>query len=165
MEKLAIGKIRTSHGVKGYLKVLSFSGETDHFFSLEEVVLRNRNRDKVLGVEDVKVSGRTLLVKFRGIDTPEDGKRYNGWEIWVDKAQASPLGPDEFYVSDMIGCRLLLGSDVIGTVKGVTDSNADDLLEVGTKNGSILIPFREEFIGAVDIENGTIILKDDRLLP
>lgn len=46
MDEIAIGKIRTSHGVKGFLKVLSFSGETEHFFDLKEFVLKKKRKDK-----------------------------------------------------------------------------------------------------------------------
>ena len=40
MDDIAIGKIRTSHGVNGFVKVLSFSGQTDHFLKLKEFVLK-----------------------------------------------------------------------------------------------------------------------------
>ncbi len=164
MEKLAIGRIRTSHGLKGYLKIVSFSGETDHYFELKEILLKNKGRKMSFRIEDVKPFGSSVLLKLEGIDSPEDGKRYSGWEIWVDREYAAPLGHGEYYIRDMIGCSLLFDGSVVGTVKGVTDGSADDLLEIKTERGMYFIPFRNEFIGDVDIEKGTIVLLDDGLL-
>ncbi|MCK5197610.1 MAG: 16S rRNA processing protein RimM, partial [Spirochaetales bacterium] len=59
MDEIAIGKIRTSHGVKGFLKVLSFSGETEHFLELKEFVLKKNGKTKVLTVESIRASGST----------------------------------------------------------------------------------------------------------
>ena len=164
MEKLAIGRIRSSHGIKGYLKIVSFSGETDHYFELEEILLKNKGRKKTFRIEDVKSFGSSVLLKLEGVDTPEEGKRYSGWEIWVDRKYAAPLKHGEFYIRDMIGCSILFNGSVVGTVKGVTDSSADDLLEIKTGSGMYFVPFRNEFIGEVDIEKGTIVLLNDGLL-
>ena len=164
MEKLAIGKIRTSHGLKGYLKVVSFSGETDHFFKLDSVLLKGKNRQRTFAVEEIKTFGTTVLLKLEGIDSPEDGKKLSGWEIWVEKEFAAPLKKGEYYVSDMVGCKVLFEENVVGTVKGVTDSSADDLLEVSTEKGLFYVPFRNEFVGEVNIPDGTIVLKDNGLL-
>ncbi len=164
MENIAIGRIRTSHGVKGYLKVQSFSGSTSHFFTLRDIVLKNRTREKIFHIEDVKQSGSSVLFKLEGINTPEAGKMYSGWEIWVDEKFAAPLEPGEFYIKDMIGCNVVFNRKRIGTVCGVMDTTASDLLEVKTVNGSVIVPFIDEFIGTVDISARTIELKDDRLL-
>ncbi len=164
MEKIAIGQIRTSHGVKGYLKVHSFSGFTEHFFKLKEIVLRKNKREKAFIVEKVKRSGNSVLFKLKDIDTPEEGKMYSGWEIWVDEAYGVPLGPEEYYIRDMIGCDVIFCNRSVGTVREVMDNNANDLLEVESVNGSFIVPFMKEFIGAVDVEKGTIELKDDRFL-
>lgn len=164
MKKLAIGRIRTAHGVKGYLKVQSFSGETGHFLNLKEVVLKNKNREKVFRIEDVRPIGSSVLFKLEGIDTPEHGKQYSGWDIWVDKNFASPLAEDEYYVCDMIGCKLIFNGKVVGTVRSITDNSISDLLEIITDHGSHLIPFKDEFIGEVNIPEGRIELKDDGLL-
>ena len=78
MNEIAIGKIRTSHGVKGFLKVLSFSGQTEHFLKLKEFVLKKNGHTKTFNVESIKASGSTVFVKLKGIESPEVGKTYEG---------------------------------------------------------------------------------------
>ncbi len=164
MEEITIGRIRTSYGVKGYLKVQSFSGVTEHFFKVRSVTLKNKGREKTFQVEDVRQTGTTVLFKLEGIDTPESGKEYSGWEIWVDETYAAPLEPGELYIRDMIGCSVIFDNEAVGRVRGVLDTRASDLLEIDTPKGIFIVPFVNEFIGTVDVSGGTIELKDNRLL-
>ncbi|MGC9313709.1 MAG: ribosome maturation factor RimM, partial [Sediminispirochaetaceae bacterium] len=43
MERLVVGIVRTSHGIKGYVKVMSLSGEQRHFLNMKEVHLLKDN--------------------------------------------------------------------------------------------------------------------------
>ncbi len=65
MGQIIIGKIRTSHGVKGDLKVHSSSGEYDHYSKLKTVVLKKGNRSKEFEVEAVKGKGPATLMKLK----------------------------------------------------------------------------------------------------
>lgn len=151
MDEIAIGKIRTSHGVKGFLKVLSFSGQVEHFLGLKEFVLKKNGKTKVLSVEDIRASGSTVFVKLRGIDSPEVGKTYAGWEIWVTREMAVPLEPGEYYLKDLNGCNIVNSGKVLGKIIGISENRVSDLLEVKTELGVFIVPFKDEFIGDVDI--------------
>ncbi len=164
MNKLVIGRIRTSHGVHGFLKVRSISGETGHFLSLKTVYLRKNGVEKSVGVSDVKPLSDELLIKFDGIDSPEEGRKYNGWEILVERESANPLKKGEYYNSDLCKCEIVKEGKTLGRVKSVCEGGADPLLEVETGNGKYLVPFIDEFIGKVDLEKGTIELRDEWLL-
>ncbi len=164
MEKIAIGRIRSSHGVKGYLKIQSFSGEIEHFLSLKDIVLKYKTVEKMFSVSDIKRSGASVLLKLGGIDTPEEGKRYSGWEIWVDKTHASPLASGEYYIYQMIGSSLIFNNNTVGIVIGITDNGISDLFEVKGSKGSFIVPFTNEFVGNVNLKEHTIELKDERLL-
>ncbi|MDC7220747.1 MAG: ribosome maturation factor RimM [Spirochaetales bacterium] len=164
---LAIGSIRTSHGVKGLLKVRSFSGETDHFFDLKEVTLRDkRGRTRNFAVERMALNGKDLLMKLRGVDTPELGKTFSGWEIWVPRELAASCDEGEYYFADLVGCRLYHEDKTLGTVLALTDGGGGTLMEVerpapaeeGEKPGRFYVPFRKEFIGKVDVTEKTVEL-------
>ena len=172
---LAIGKIRTSFGVKGFVKIISFSGENDHFYNLEEVILQNesaRIREKKK-IEEVLLHGNDLIIKFEGIHTPEEAKKYINWEMWVSRDKVCALREGEYYLADLYGTTLVSapekGSIVYGKVKSViSDSGTTDFLEVeavGEKNKVFLIPFMNKFIGKVDIANKTIELLEEWIIP
>ncbi|MDA3941670.1 MAG: ribosome maturation factor RimM [Spirochaetia bacterium] len=158
MDDIAIGKIRTSHGVNGFVKVLSFSGQTDHFLNLKEFVLKKDGKVKVLAVESIKASGSTVFVKLKGIDSPEVGKTYAGWEIWVAEEFAAVLGDDEYYLKDLNDCQIVNSGNVLGKIIGISENSINDLLEVRTETGIYIIPFKNEYIGEVNIELNTVEL-------
>ena len=166
MGRIAIGKVRTSVGVKGYFKVLSFSGETQHFKRLKgkEIDFQSGNRLEHFLIEDVRMSGSNLTMKVEGIETPEAAKKLSGWEIYVDRSSAASLAGNEYYLADLYGCRLVCSGKDAGMIIGICDNGLSDLLEVDTEKGTRLIPFMDIFVGKVDLEEGTVELREDWLL-
>lgn len=164
MDRLAVGKIGTSHGVRGYLKAVSFSGETGHLLKLKEVVLRKGNTEKVVQVEEVKPFGKGILIKLAGVDSPEVARRYCGYDIWVERNQAAKLGADEFYINDLCQCEMVKDGVVLGKVQSVAEGGYAEFFEVVTPTGKFIVPFIKEYIGEVDIKNRTIELIADWLL-
>ena len=173
---LAIGKVRTSFGVKGFVKILSFSGEIDHFYDLEEVILQNNKIREKRKIEQVLQHGNDLVIKFEGIHTPEQARKYINWEMWVPREKVCALDEGEYYLADLYGSTLIStpekGSIVYGTVKSVIcDAGAADLLEIEAvvegedKTKIFLIPFINKFVGKVDTANKTIELLEDWIIP
>ncbi len=166
-QRLAIGTIRTSHGVSGFLKVRSLSGEVGHFSRLETVYIGSQAAPIPFEVEQVAPSkGGDVLLKLKGIDTPEDARRLSGKDIWADRGEAAPLKEGEYYLADLAGCRILSRGAEVGRVKAVIEGGSADLLEVVDAEGrTFLVPFLDRFVGEVDVQQGTIELKEESLLP
>jgi 16S rRNA processing protein RimM len=162
MNTIAIGQIQKSHGVRGYLKVKSFSGEFDHFRKLKEVYLKGKKRDYRFDVEDIKPFGNEVLLKLEGIDTPERGRELFGFEIWVERKDAAPLGKGEYYLADLYQCDVVQNGEICGKVKSISEGSAYDLIEIALTSGkTIMVPFVERFVGKVDIEACQIELKTE----
>ena len=162
-DKLATGIIRRSHGVKGFLRVKSLSGETGHFTGLKSVVIRIKNEDIRYFVEAVKkFSSGEILIKFQGIDTPEAGKKLIGKLLWVEREKAAPLGKNEFYIADLCRCGVYQKKHLLGRVVSVAEGGKAQLLEVRDEKGkTFLIPFEKRFVKEIDIGNRKIILSED----
>jgi 16S rRNA processing protein RimM len=166
VDRLAIGRIRTPHGLNGYLKVKSLSGETRHLLDVEVVYVRMEDRFLPLEVERAVEHGREVLLKLKGIESPEEGKRYSGLEIWADRRHACPLGEGEYYVADLCGCRVLQHDREIGRVVAVAEGEGRDFLEVeGAAGQRWIVPFQEVFVGEVDVAGRSILLKEEYELP
>ncbi|MDC7240116.1 MAG: ribosome maturation factor RimM [Spirochaetales bacterium] len=164
LDEIAIGRIRKTHGVKGYLKILSYSGEYDHFYDLEKITLKSKGKSRVFEVEKVAPLGDEVLLKLKGLDTPEQGKLLAGWDIWVPRTQAAGLDKGEFYHADLIGSDLILDGTSVGTIKSVMEAGSDDLLEVETGEEAKLVPFNKVFIGKIDTEKKTVELLEGWIL-
>ena len=154
--ELATGYVRGVHGVRGYLTISSYSGEFDHLRSLKTVVLVKDRRREEMRIEDIRVTAKGALLKVENVDDPETGRKYTGWELWVRRKIAAPLVKGEYYVADLVGCNMILEEKCIGTVLHVCDGT-DSLLEVLLEDDrTVYVPFRNEFIGKVDLKARSI---------
>ena len=165
MGRIAIGKIKKSHGVKGFFKVYSFSGESQHFTALKAVYLLLNGRYTRYRVDTVQTDSTGVRLKLEGIDTPEQVKKLTGTEIWVENEWACPLEEGEYYASDLYHFRVCQSGKEIGRVSGLLEGNGEVFLEVPPKTGKpLLIPFKEVFISDVDIDWGTITLTEEYII-
>ncbi len=165
-ERLAVGKIKASHGLKGYLKVRSLSGETGHFFRLRRVYVVDGDRAVAFEVEHVIDRGVDLLLKLAGLENRESADRFRGREIWVERRDASTLNDGQYYLADLCRCRVYRGGTEIGRVLSVCEGSRQDYLEVEASWGeTLIVPFSDHFVGRVDVENRSIELSEGYQLP
>lgn len=165
MGRVAIGKIKKSHGVKGFFRVYSFSGESEHFAALKEVYLLLNDRYTRCRVDIVQTDSMGVRLKLEGVDTPEQAKKLTGAEIWVENEWACPLKEGEYYASDLYHFRVCQSGEEIGRVSGLLEGNGEVFLEVPSKTGKpLLIPFKEVFVNDVDIDGRTITLTQEYII-
>jgi len=157
---LSTGVIRSPHGVKGYVKVQPFSDDIKHFHDLKSVKLSKMDKTKDVEVEDVQVMNGQPLMKFKGIDSPEDARFFSGWEILVPRNQASRLGKGMVYIADLPGMRLIYDNEEVGEVISVAEGSQAPILEVQNKEGKLfMVPYlKGKFVEAADLEENTIKL-------
>lgn len=167
---LVTGIIRSPHGVNGYVKVESISGETVHLDGLTDMLVRpagDATEPVRLEIETIRTTSIPPLVKFRGVDTPEAAKVFAGAEILIPRDKACPLGAGEWYVSDLCQCVLVQNGVSVGLITGVMEGGESDLLEVTLSDGAVpgvsggekrFVPFRKEFVGKVDMKAKTVEL-------
>lgn len=184
MEKahLVVGFIRAPHGFSGKCKVESASGSFEHLLKLKEVVLQHNGEKRPFKVDCMEAGNNILYAKFIGIDSSEDVRKYNGWEILVPRKNAKPLEKGEWYIEDLIQCNiewipatLDAPAETVGKITDVLEGGAGYLLEVSlsescncidekikfTESGKlrkVLVPFNDKYIGKVDIKNQTVQL-------
>lgn len=163
---LALGKLTSSFGVKGGIKVKSFSGEVNHFKKLvnQIVLLKQDNKEISIKVSACEIKGEIPVLYFDGYDAPEKVKVLNGFELWADRKFASKLEKDEFYMSDLVGLSLVFEGKTVGSVVSFMETSSM-LLEVKSVNGdNFWVPFINHFIGTVDLDTKTIELINDECL-
>jgi 16S rRNA processing protein RimM len=142
------------------MRVRSLSGETSHIARLRRVVLRRDGKEQSFDVEGFVEKGESLLVKLKGIDTPEAAKTLKGAEILTGRENAAPLGPDEYYIADLQGVTVFSpDGEALGEVTDVLEGGGGDLVEMRLSSGELrLVPFRKEFFGDVSPERGRAVL-------
>jgi len=164
--RFTLGLVGSPFGLKGFVKVKPLSGETDHFSRLIEVILRQGEKEDRKEVAEVLSQGKTLLVRFAGIDSPEAAALLKGAEIIADREYAAPLKDGEFYVEDLKGLEVVTGKgEILGHITNVVEGGGGNLAELKILSGETrFAPFRKEFFGVVDLEGGKIVLLEPWIL-
>ncbi len=164
-ELLTVGVVTGTHGVGGELKVKSYSGFSEHILVLREALFRKGREEKRLRLDSVRPQPAGVILKIAGVDSPEQARRFVGYEIWVPRPQAARLLDGEYYAADLCLCSLWFGEEEIGSVRSVWEGGASELLEVQGKAGrTFLVPFIDHFIGNVQLEKRKIFLKEDEIV-
>jgi 16S rRNA processing protein RimM len=165
MDRLAVAAVRAAHGTGGDVRVRSFSGETAHLLRLGGVTLRRGGVERAAEVVAARAAGPDVLLHFAGVDSREAARELAGWEIWVGRAHAAPLGEGEVYAADLVGCSLVEGGRRVGEVTAVCDTGGAPLLEVRTVDGrTVMVPYADHFVGEVDVGARRLQLRDPEVL-
>lgn len=160
---LAVAKTGTPRGLGGHLKLHSYSGEFSHLLKLKEVLVAPESRPqegKVMAIAGFQAGAWGASVAFAGYESPEKAKSLTGLELFLPRDEASPLKEGEYYIHDLVGMALVYQGEAKGRIQAVLDGGADPLLEVlrEPEGGTFLVPFRNVFVGRVDLEGKTIEL-------
>ena len=149
MNLIKIGLIRTTHGIKGELKV---SGDNPVFrdgFTKDLYI--NTNPMTKVHIKHVGKQKDYLLVSFKEFDDINQVERFKGLDILIDKKDLDELDMDEFYISDLIGLKVYNQNDEYkGEVTDVIKLPQCYYLRVTNEDKSSLIPFIDEFILSVE---------------
>ena len=154
---ILLAKIGAPHGIKGEVRVKSFTDDPLAFGDYGKLHDREGRKYQVL---DMRLAKTVVVTRFKGIDTREKAEALNGIELFVDRATLPEVeDEDEFYMSDLVGLAAVSpDGNVLGTVKEVYDFGAGDILEIRMENGPLeMFPFTREIFPQVDTAAGRIV--------
>ncbi|MCD7840563.1 MAG: ribosome maturation factor RimM, partial [Erysipelotrichaceae bacterium] len=119
MEKVKIGKIVNTHGIKGELKVKSMTDFPEERFEKGQIVtIRYQNQDIEMEVLKHRYHKGHILVAFKDYEDINLVEKYKGCDLYSDK-DPSLLDEGEYYVDDLIGCQVYNYNEYIGDVSDV----------------------------------------------
>jgi 16S rRNA processing protein RimM len=158
--KICLGAIAGVHGIKGEVKVKSFTeidSDIDKYGPLEDQHGR---------YFEIKVVGRSkelLRVKIKGVEDRTQAETLTGTQFFVDRDVLPPLeDEDEFYHADLVGLDVKeeKSSEAVGKVVAVYNFGSGEILEIKLDNAKSteMIPFSHSYVPEVNIKNGYIIV-------
>ena len=151
---VSVGKILNFHGVKGEAKLGYTKNREDFLSKLKTVYIQIDNEYKQVEVSNIKFTPKCAIIKFKNIDTLNDILEYKGCLIFIEDAIAREhLEDDEFLIDELVGLNVYDGEERVGSVVGVSNNGASDLLSVKTNAKKIcLVPFVKAIVLSVDIK-------------
>lgn len=160
---IMVGAIGAPHGVKGAVRLKSFTDDPAAVFAFDDV--RDRPDGKPIKITKQQASKDGFVVRVDGIGSPEDAKALKGVTLWVHRDVLGPADEDEFYLADLIGLEARdAAGDRIGHVNAVENFGAEDLIElvldtpIKGLGRFAFVPFRAELVPDVAISDGFLTI-------
>lgn len=162
-ELIVLGKITSVFGIKGWVKVYSYTDPMENLLAYPKWQLRLQGNSKFVRKLDGRRHGKGLVAKLEGVDTPEEARLLAGAEILLSKAELPRLPEGDYYWSQLIGLTVVnLQGQVFGKVSSLLETGANDVLVVKACSGSFdqqerLIPWLlPDVICQVNLETAQI---------
>lgn len=168
VDRLVMGRVTTVYGIKGWVKVYSFTDPMTNILNYRQWYLRYPNgREEAVKLDGGRVHGKGLIALFSGCADRDGAQRFAGAEILVDSRELPEPESGEYYWYQLEGLAVFArddaGEDVnLGKVHHMMETGANDVLVVRGARGSIdrrerLVPWIEDqVIQHVNLDEGFI---------
>jgi 16S rRNA processing protein RimM len=157
-KQVTLGRISGVFGVKGWVKVHSFTDPRDNVVGFRSWLVRSHGACRRFEVEAGHRQGAGVVAKLRDVDDPEEARELIGADILVERQELPPCAAGEYYWTDLEGLEVrTTEGQVLGTVDHLISTAGHDVL-VLTGDRERLIPFViGRVIREVDLDAGRIV--------
>ena len=104
---VVIGKIGAVHGVRGEVKVHSFTEPMENLLDYRVWQLRRDNEIKQVKLASGRIQGKALAAKIEGLDDREIARTFTGYEICILRSELPELADDELYWHQLEGLKVI----------------------------------------------------------
>lgn len=157
-----IGKLGTTYGIKGWLRIQSFTEPTLNIFEYSIWYIRQGNEWVSIVFDKTDVNNDKLLVHIKGYDTPEEAKQLTGFEVAIKHAQLPSLAKGEYYWHDLVGLSVYTTDNIfLGTVQQVINNAAHPLLEIKGEQYHLVPLIFKKFVIDIDLAHQKIVVDWD----
>ncbi len=157
---LEIGQIVNVKGLKGEVKVNSFSEDSQRFEKIKTVFIKRKGEMKEYEIESVGYNKIQVIIKFRGVDSVEEAEKLRNAFILIDRNVLGDLPEGKYYIADLIGLEVYTESnEYLGKVDDIYNTGANDIYVIKDDLGKQkLLPGIKEVIKQIDLNQGKIIV-------
>jgi 16S rRNA processing protein RimM len=157
-ERVCVGVILGAHGLKGAVRIKSFTERAVDVAAYgpveDEAGLRSYR------LRPVGETKGAVTAQIEGVSDREAAEAMKGVKLYVARSKLPAPEAEEFYYSDLIGLAAALADGTpLGTVKGVFDFGGGDVIEITGPKGAIMLPFTKAVVPVVDIAGGRLTVE------
>lgn len=150
---ICVAMITTAHGVKGQVKVKSYTKNPEDFAKYGAV----SDGKKTFSVKVVGKIGDQFLVQLDTVKDRTAAEALRGVKLYVNRNVLPELAENEFYYADLIGLTAkTTDGKILGSVKAIHNFGAGDMLEIG--ESVEFLSFTKETVPEIDFEHKTLIV-------
>lgn len=165
-----IGEISAVFGVKGWLKVHSFTEPMENILAYDNWLLEKNGQQQSVNIDNARRHGNGIVVHIKDVDDRDIARQYCKSQILIPVTSMPLLQEDDYYWHQLEGLEVYqLTVDgqqnvLLGTVEYLIETGANDVLVINAKadanNASeLLIPYLYgDVIKSVDLDSGHILV-------
>ena len=159
-ELIPVGKIFGTHGIKGHLKVHSYSGNFESMSAARSVVFKSADGTlREFTLTSFNANSGKFIIGLQDFDDIDQVKHLVGNELCLKRSQLPKLTEDEYYWSDLIGLQVLTDDGaLLGTIADIFETGSSDIYVVRGTSREYLIPAIGDVIQQIDLVNGRVII-------
>lgn len=162
MKQILIGQIVNTHGLKGELRIVSNFPYKELVFKPGFKVYVGKRNDLCI-INSYRKHKIYDMVTFEGIDDIDSAIAYKGDYVYIDRLD---LEIDGYLNEDIIGFDVYnideenTELESVGILKDVVNNGAQDILVINSKDDEkIMVPFVDEYVKKVDLDNKKIVIQ------
>lgn len=157
---LVIGRVIDVYGLKGWVKVKSFTQPATNFLNYAQCFVNEGKCWQPLEIDGGKMHGKVLVVKFAGYNDRSDAEKLLKRDFAVKTEELPVLGDGDFYWHQLENLRVFVmtneGEKLLGLVDHLLETGSNDVLYIKPCEGSLdkrerLLPYRPEVVLDVDV--------------
>lgn len=162
-QMVAIGFIASTHGVRGDIKIKSF---TTHPRDFEKYQIFYNKSGAILPLKLKQYTSKDIFIAhIQGVESPEDAAHLKGSQIFIHKSQRPSIAEDEVYILDLVGYGVCCNNMTIGKILSYHDYGAGIFFEIAMQsNKTATIPFNGEAILSIDHHEKLIYVHENYVL-
>lgn len=157
-ERVCVGQITAAHGVRGLVKLKSFTEDPAAIGSYDP--LTDGSGRQVLRIRLMSAAKDHWLAHVEGVDDRNAAEALAGTRLYVERSHLPEPEEDEFYHADLLGLPVFLPDGTgFGEVAGLHDFGAGDVMEVRMPvGGTVMVPFTRDAVPVVDPRGGRVVV-------
>ena len=157
-EYFEIGQIVNTFGIKGMVKIKPLTDDINKFDKFKKIYIKKGNTKKEYQIEEVKYHKQMVLMKLKGINTPEEADLLRGSYLIINREDEEPLEEGTYYIVDLLESEVYTDEDVLlGKLEDIYNTGSNDIYVVKDELGKqVLLPAISDVIKNIDIKNKKI---------
>lgn len=158
---LAIGYVARAHGIHGEVAAKLFDPASRTLLELARVLLRPRTGEaEERRIVSARATPKGVLLSLEGVGGRDAAEALVGTTLLAFREDLGPLAPGEFFQGDLIGLLAVDESGAeLGEVEEIWDAGGVPNLVIRRGSAELLVPFADEFVPAVDLEGGRLLVR------
>lgn len=156
---LEIGKIVSTHGLKGEVKVQPWCNSPDFLCEFDNFYLKD-GKEKIV-VSNVRIQKNMVIMELEGVTTSEQAVSYRNKILFINRNDVE-LDDDCYFIQDLIGLKAIDvdTNEIYGEIIDVTETGANDVYHIKSEGGKMYyVPAIADVVIKTDLEQKTMLIR------